>query len=135
MRKVSQQCGVVLNGSPQMLHVHVLLVAPLGAGDMAQLGTGQHESRVANREIHHTGAADLPVEPFNGVIGTDAGPMLTGKIAVSQRFLNAIFYFLSGLFQLHGAQLFHHSVFLLSSFLAFLGVDYLEYLCHSITLE
>ena len=83
----------------------------------------------------HTGAADLPVEPFNGVIGTDAGPVFTGKIVVSQRFLNAIFYFLSGLFQLHGAQLFHHGVFLLSSFLAFLGVDYLEYLCHSITLE
>ena len=31
--------GGVLNGSLQVLHVHVLLVAPLGTGYMAQPGT------------------------------------------------------------------------------------------------
>ena len=50
-----------------MLHVHVLLVAPLGAGHMAQPGTDQHKGGIAVRETaHHTGtAADLPVESFN----------------------------------------------------------------------
>ena len=59
---------------------------------MAQPGTDQHEGGVAVREAaHHTGtAADLPVEPLNDVIGTDASPVFTGKIAVSQRFLNAV---------------------------------------------
>ena len=50
-----------------MLHVHVLLVAPLGAGHMEQPGTDQHEGGVAVREAaHHTGsAANFPVEPIN----------------------------------------------------------------------
>ena len=62
-----------------MLHVHVLLAAPLGAGHMAQPGTDQHEGGIAIREAaHHTGtAADLPVESFNNVIGTDASPIAT----------------------------------------------------------
>ena len=48
----------ILNGHLQMLHVHVLLVAPLGAGYMTQPGTDQHQSRVAVRKAaHHTGAA------------------------------------------------------------------------------
>ena len=88
-----------------MLHIHVLLVAPLGAGHMAQPGTDQHEGRVAIREAaHHTGAAaDLPVQPFNDVVGADTSPMFAGKIAVGQRFLNAILYLLGCFFQLHGA--------------------------------
>lgn len=55
--------GGILNGSLQMLHVHVFLVAPLCAGHMAEPGTDQHESRVAVREAaNNTGAAaDLPV--------------------------------------------------------------------------
>ena len=78
--------GDVLNGSLQVLHIHVLLVSPLGASHMAQSSTDQHEGRVAIREAaHHTGtAADLPVESFNNVIGTDASPVLAGKIAVGQ---------------------------------------------------
>ena len=61
-----------------MLHVHVLLVAPLGAGYMAQPGTNQHKGRVAVRETaHHTGAAaDLPVQPLNDIVGADASPVL-----------------------------------------------------------
>ena len=54
-----------------MLHVHVLLVAPLGAGHMAQPGTDQHEGGVAVQETaHYTSAAtDLPIQPFNDVNG------------------------------------------------------------------
>ena len=53
-----------------MLHVHVFLVAPLGAGHMAQPGTDQHEGGVAVRETAHypSAAADLPIQPFNDVM-------------------------------------------------------------------
>ena len=74
-----------------MLHIHVLLVAPLGTGHMAQAGTDQHEGRVAIREgPHHTSpAADLPVQPLNYIIGADPSPVLIGKFTVSQRFFYA----------------------------------------------
>ena len=54
-----------------MLHVHVLLVAPLGTGHMAQSGTNQHESRVAVWETAHysSAAADLPVQQLNNWYG------------------------------------------------------------------
>ena len=66
----------------QVLHVHVLLVAPLGAGYMSQSGTDQHQGRVSVRERpHHTGpAADLSVQPFNHIVGADPCPMLIGEI-------------------------------------------------------
>ena len=65
----------------QVLHIHVLLVAPLSAGHMAEPGTDQHERGVAVREsAHHSGtAADLPVEPFNDIVSADTSPVLTGK--------------------------------------------------------
>ena len=55
--------GGILKGGLQELHVHVLLVAPLGTSHMAQPGTDQHEGRVTIRgTAHHTGAAaDPPV--------------------------------------------------------------------------
>ena len=73
-----------------MLHIHVFLVTPLGAGHMAQPGADQHQSRIAIREgSHHTGAAaDLPDQPLNYIIGTDPGPMLIGvfpKFCVKSR--------------------------------------------------
>ena len=88
-----------------MLHVHVLLVTPLGTSHMAQSGTDQHESRIAVRETaNYTGAAaDLPVQPFNDVVGADTSPIFAGKIALGQRFFNAILYLLGCFFQLHGA--------------------------------
>ena len=75
--------GVLQGGSLRVLHVHVLFIAPLGAGHMSQAGTDQHESGVAIREgAHHSGsAADLPVEPLNNVVGPDAGPVLERKSA------------------------------------------------------
>lgn len=59
MRSASD--GGIRNGNLQMLHIHLLLAAPLYAGYMAEPGTDQHEDRVAVRETaHHTAAADLP---------------------------------------------------------------------------
>ena len=73
--------GGVPKSRLQVLHVHVLLVAPLGAGHMAQPGADQHEGRITVRETaYYTGAAtDLPVQSFNDVISTDASPMFTRK--------------------------------------------------------
>lgn len=50
--------GGILNGSLQMLHVHVFLVAPLSTSHMAEPGTDQNKCRVAVREAaNHTGTA------------------------------------------------------------------------------
>ena len=70
----------------QVLQVHIFFVAPLRARYMAKPGPDQHQSRVAVRErSHHAGsAADLPIQPLNHVVGTDARPMFAGKIAVGQ---------------------------------------------------
>lgn len=64
-----------------MLHIYVLLVTPLGTCYMAQLGTDQHQSRVAIRKSsHYTGAAaNLPVEPFNDIVGSDEKCLLLAK--------------------------------------------------------
>ena len=53
---------------------------------MAQPGADQHESEVAVRETPHhaSAAADLPVKSLNDIVGADASPMFTGKIAVSR---------------------------------------------------
>ena len=80
--------GGVLKGRLQVLHVHVLLVAPLGAGHMAQPGTDQHEGGVAVRETayHPSAAADLPVQPLNDIVGADASPVLAGKVTIGKLF-------------------------------------------------
>ena len=77
----------------QVLHIHVFLAAPLGTRHVAKSGADQHQGGVAIGECpHHAGAAaDLTVQPLDHVVGTDAGPMLAGKIAVGQRFLCTIF--------------------------------------------
>ena len=64
-----------------MLHVHILLIASLGAGHMAQ---DQHKGRIAIREgAHHPGAAaDLPVEPLNHIVDADSCPMLIGELTM-----------------------------------------------------
>lgn len=50
-----------------MLHIHVLLAAPLCTGDMAQPGADKHEGGIAVREgPYHTGTAtNLPVKAFD----------------------------------------------------------------------
>ena len=58
-----------------------------------------------------------------------------GKSAVGQSLLNAIFYLLCGLFQLHSTQFLHHSFGLLPGcFLDLLGVDRFEHLGHNLYL-
>ena len=121
----------------QVLHVHVYLVAPLGASHMAEPGTDQHKCRVAVRETAHhpCPTADLTVQPLDHVVGADAGPMLAGKIAVGQRFLDAILDLLGSLLLLHGTEFFRHSFCLLTGRLfALLGVDRLEHFCHNFDL-
>ena len=63
VRMKSTSNGDILQGRLQMLHIHVLLVAPLGASHMAQSGTNQHQGGVTIRETSHypSAAADLPV--------------------------------------------------------------------------
>ena len=63
-----------------MLHIHVLLVTPLGAGHMAQPGTDQHEGGVAVREAAHHHFS----QSHSGHADTDA---LDGQVI--QRFANA----------------------------------------------
>ena len=96
----------VVQSRLQVLHVHVFLAAPLGARHMAKPGADQYQSGVAVRErSHHAGsAADLTVQPFDHVVGADARPMLAGKIAVGQSFLNAVLDLLGSLLQFYGAQ-------------------------------
>ena len=67
-----------------MLHIHVFLAAPLGTGHMSQAGADQHEGRIAVEEgpCYAGTAADLPVQPLNDIVGADAHPVFTGKIAV-----------------------------------------------------
>ena len=97
----------VVQSRLQVLHVHVFLAAPLGARHMAEPGADQHQGGVAVRErpCHSRPSADLPVQPLDHVVGTDARPMLAGEIAVGQRLLDAILDLLGSLLQLHGAQL------------------------------
>ena len=118
----------------QVLHVHIFFVAPLRARYMAKPGADQHQSRVAVRErSHHAGpAADLTVQPLDHVVDANARPVLARKIAVGQRFLDAVLDLLGGLLQLHGAQLGDHGFRLLAGGLfALLGVDRLEHFCHN----
>ena len=120
-----------------MLHVHVLLVAPLGTGYMAQPGANQHEGRADAREgsRHTDPSADFPVQPFNHIVGANPGPVLAGKITVSQRFLNTVLHLLGSLFQFHFPKLGHHGFSLFTgSLFAFLGVDRPEHLSHQLYL-
>ena len=74
----------VVHDRLQVLYVHVFLAAPLGARHMAEPGADQHQGGVAVRErpYHSRPSADLTVQPLDHVVGTDAGPVLVGKITV-----------------------------------------------------
>ena len=129
--------GGVVQNCLQVLHVHVFLVASLGARHMAKSGADQHQGRVSVRErLHHARpAADLPVQPLDHVVGTDAGPVFAGELAVGQRLLNAVLDLLGSFLQLHGAQLGDHGLRLLAGrFLALLGVDRLEHFSYNFDL-
>ena len=74
----------VVQSRLQVPHVHVFFAPPLGARHMAEPGTDQHQGGVAVRECPHhpRPSADLTVQPLDHVVGTDAGPVFAGKIAV-----------------------------------------------------
>ena len=74
----------VIQSRLQVLHVHVLLAAPLGTCHMTKAGTDQHPGGISVRErpYHPRPSADLTVQPLDHVVGTDAGPVFAGKIAV-----------------------------------------------------
>lgn len=129
--------GDVLKGGLQVLHVHVPLATPLGAGHMVQPGTDQHADEVAIREaVHYAGmAADLPVELLNDIVGANASPVFAGKIAVGKRLLNALLHLLGSFFQFYGTQFFYHgSDFLTGSFLARLSMDRFGHFGHQLHL-
>ena len=120
-----------------MLHVHVFLVAPLGARHMAQPRADQHQGGVAIRECPHhpRPSADLTVQPLDRVVGTDACPMLAGEVAAGQRLLDAVLDLLGSLLQFHGAQLGDHGLRLLTGgFLTLLRVDRFKHFCHNFDL-
>ena len=128
----------VVHGRLQMLHVHVFLVALLGARHMAQPRADQHQGGVAVRECpHHAGpSADLTVQPLDHIVGADARPMLAGKVTIGQCLLNAVLNLLGSLLQFHGAQLRNHSLCLLARrLLTLLGVDRLEHFATILTLD
>ena len=127
----------VVQSRLQVLHVHVFLVAPLGACHVAQPRADQHQGGISVRERPHhpRPSADLTVQPLNHVVGADTRPMLAGKIAVGQRLFNAVLDLLGSLLQFHGAQLGDHSLCLLAGrLLTLLGVDRLEHFCHNFNL-
>ena len=99
--------------------------------------TCRRRRRPVRETAHYTSAAaDLPVQPLNDIIGADASPVFTGKITVSQRFLNTVLHLFDSLFQLHFFQLGHHSFrFFTGGLLAFLGMDRLSILATNFTLE
>ena len=101
---------------------------------MAKSGADQRQGGISVREhpYHPRPSADLTFQPLDHIVGADAGPMLTGKIAVGQRLFNAVLDLLGGLLQLHGTQFSNHGLRLLSGrFFALLGVDCLEHFCHN----
>ena len=81
-----------MEASSMSTHIQVLLVAPLSADHMTKSGADQHEGGVAIWNVaYYTGAAvNLPVQPFNHIIGADTGPVFAGEIAAGHRLLNAI---------------------------------------------
>lgn len=83
INEVSQQWGRPQRQHPGASYSYTSC-CPTGYRPHAQTGTDQHESRVSVREAanHTSAAADPPVYPFNDIIGTDAGPVFAGKIAV-----------------------------------------------------
>ena len=74
----------VVESHLQMLHIHVFLVAPLSSRHMAKPCADQHQGGVAIGECpHHTRpSADLTVQPLDHIVGANARPMLTRKVAV-----------------------------------------------------
>jgi hypothetical protein len=76
-------------------------------------------------------AADLPHDPFQGIVCPKAPPVFSGEIHVVQCLFNIFLHQLAGLGQLHGFELLLQvSNLLVRSLLVLLGVDGLEHRRH-----
>lgn len=118
-------------------HIHVLFAVPLGTRHMAKPRIDQHECGVAIGVRPHQlrPSTNLTVRLLDHVVGADTCPVLTGKIAVGQRFLNAVLDLFDGLLQLHDTQLGNHGLCLLVERLfTLLGVDRFEHFCYNFDL-
>ena len=121
-----------------MLHIHVLLVAPLGVCHVAEPCADQHQDGVPIQERpHHTGpAADLTVQPLDHVVGADTRPVFAWAVAVGQRFFNAVLDLSGSRRQLQRSQFCNHGFCLLArGFLALLCVDCLEHFRYNFDLR
>lgn len=67
-----------------MLHIHIPFVAPLCPSHVPQPSADQHQGRIPIREgpNYPCAAADLPIEPLDGVVGADAGPVFGRKVTI-----------------------------------------------------
>ena len=127
----------VVQSRLQMLHIHVFLVAPLGACHVAEPCADQHQGGVPIRErSHHTcPAADLTIQPLDYIVGADARPMLAWEVAVGQRLLDTVLDLLGSPLQLHRSQLGNNSFrFFTRGFLVLLCMDRLEHLRYDLDL-
>lgn len=79
----------------EMLHVHVFLVAPLGARHTPELCTDQHQSGIPIGErTDNTGPpADFSVQALNDIVRSDSGPMFKGEGSVGQSLFYAVLSF------------------------------------------
>ncbi len=94
---------------------------PLGTCDMPESGRHQHQGRSTVREVaNHPGPSpDLPVHPFQNIVGSDPGPVVSWKSHVGQRLVDSFPQDLSRRPQVHVQQL--------DGLLALLGLDGLEH--------
>ena len=103
---------------------------PLGTRDMPESGRHQHQGRSTVREVaNHPGPSpDLPVHPFQNIIGSDPYPVIPWECHVGQRFVDSFPQGLGSRPLAQGQQLGYHLLGLfLGRFLAFLGLDGLEH--------
>ena len=131
LRVILQNTGI-RSGGAETVYFSAYTLQIFKATRRTALLSAGHVVFPAKFHTDHPGtAADLPIEPLNNMVGTDASPVFAGKITVGQRLLNPIFYLPGGLFLLHETRFLHHGFGLLpSSFLALVGMDCLEHLGH-----
>jgi len=110
----------------QSIHLQIAFGSPSSRGDVSQTGRHQHQWRVAVRKRSHDArsSANLPVEPFQRVVGADAPPVFRRHGVITQRLINTGFDDLRSLAQPHLAQLSRHLPnFFLSRLRVFLRMD------------
>ena len=77
-----------------MFHIHISFVSPLRS---LHIPPDQHQGRILTRKgsNYPCAAMNFPIESLDGVVGADAGPMFSRKVAIGKRFLYAVFHFLA----------------------------------------